>query len=379
MNKYDLIVVSYEPFPYGKAATNRMLSYLVGIAEEKQILYLCTASPSVNTPNKEKSGLYNNIHFRYTSTPVLKGKSSFLKKTLNLIYRYIALFSLLLIYKYKSVLLYSSMPFYNKIVQLACKIKRTNLFIDKTELVGYNYSRKTSDILKFKKDMKSLTGIVVISQGLYDYFDNLDSSKKFLLPVLVDLSRFKQQTKEKYFFCCSGANLERDGLLDCLNGFLIFSKKNKDYVFKIATNLNLEDPYHRRCKDIMDQHPDLIKYLGNLPSYEIPNLLCKSTALMLTPHKNYETKGFPTKLGEYLASGTPVICSSIDDLMAVLPSDTAYIVPPNMPEKIACALQSIVENNQLAETIAKKGRQLMSENYTIHAYKHKLIHFFKLS
>ena len=380
MKKFDLIVVSYEPFPYGKAATNRMLSYLTGLAKEKSILYLCLASPSFDTPNKRQYGIHNEILFRYLSNPVLKRKRLIvLRKAISLCWRYLLLIYLLFSYSTKSVLLYSSKPFLNKLVFLICRIKKNNVFLDKTELVGYNYSKETSELLRFKNDTKKLSGLIVISPGLYDYFDNVQPEQKFLLPVLVDMSRFIHQKKEKFFFCCSGANLERDGLLDCLTGFLLFYQSRKDYVFQIASTLNLNDAYHKKCKDIIDQHPDCIQYLGHLPSYEIPNKLSKATALLLTPHTNYETKGFPTKLGEYLASGTPVICSSIDDLMSVISSTTAFIVSPNSPTQIAKALQTIVDNKELAEEVGYNGSQLMQNFYTIHAYKDNLINFLKIN
>ena len=380
MNKYDLIVVSYEPFPYGNAATNRMLSYLTGLAEEKNILYLCMASPSqTNSHNKEQKGIYRNIEFRYITKPVFEKRRSLFLRALSLFWRYVMLFFLLLSYDAKSVLLYSSKFFLNKIVQFVCCLKKENIYIDRTELTGYNFSTETSALLKFKRDMECFSGLIVISSGIFDFFDNIQPNRKFLLPVLVDMSRFTQQKREKYFFCCSGANLERDGLLDSLKGFLLFCQIRKDYVLRIATSLNLNDSYHRKCKEIMEQYPEFIHYLGHLPSFEIPDQLGRATALMLTPHTNYKTKGFPTKLGEYLASGTPVVCSSIDDLMAVVSDKTAYIVPPNSPEQIANALQTIVNNEEQAKNIASKGKQLMVENYTIKSYKEKLIDFLKMN
>lgn len=64
MKKYDLIVVSAEPFPNGHAATNRMLSYLTGLAQRKDILYLCLASPSSSdSPNKKKKDVFQEYIF----------------------------------------------------------------------------------------------------------------------------------------------------------------------------------------------------------------------------------------------------------------------------------------------------------------------------
>lgn len=381
MKKYDLIVVSAEPFPFGHAATNRMLSYLTGLAKKKDILYLCLASPSFSdSPNKEKKGCFSGIYFQYMTNPIINHHRNLLLRALSLFWRYCLVFLLLILfYKAKSILIYSSKKQLTTVVQAACKIKRTPLYRDITELIGYNDCKKKNNIAKMKTNLASYSGLITISQGIYNYFDNIPIEKKFLLPVLVDISRFEGHTdSENYFFCCSGANLERDGLLDCLNGFLLFNNNTKGYTFEIATYLDINNPYHIKCKEIIDSHSDVIHYLGALPAYEIPTKMSHATALMLTPHSNYQTKGFPTKLGEYLASGTPTICSSIDDLMDVVSCKTAYIVEPNAPDMIAKALLKIVNNPKEASIIGSNGRQLMINKYTISSYEERLINFLKI-
>ena len=237
MNKYDLIVVSYEPFPYGNAATNRMLSYLTGLAEEKNILYLCMASPSqTNSHNKEQKGIYRNIEFRYITKPVFEKRRLLFLRALSLFWRYVMLFFLLLSYDAKSVLLYSSKFFLNKIVQFVCCLKKENIYIDRTELTGYNFSTETSALLKFKRDMECFSGLIVISSGIFDFFDNIQPNRKFLLPVLVDMSRFTQQKREKYFYVKLNFNI----------GFVVFFSKIKDLklFFKIILDLYNADNFN---------------------------------------------------------------------------------------------------------------------------------------
>lgn len=187
MKKYDLIVVSAEPFPYGHAATNRMLSYLTGLAKRKDILYLCLASPSSSdSANKEKEGCFSGIYFQYMSNPIINHHRNFLFRALSLSWRHCLIFiSLILFYKAKAVLIYSSKRQLTTVVQAACKIRRTPLYRDITELIGYNGSKKKNNIAKMKTNMASYSGLLTISQGIYNYFDNIPIEKKFLLPVLV--------------------------------------------------------------------------------------------------------------------------------------------------------------------------------------------------
>jgi len=387
---YDLIVVSIEPFPFGEAATNRMLSYLTGIAQSRRVMYLCVAGPvGGNNPNTEPSGTFYGIDFRYMGHPVDGAGASRLVRAWRLAFRHILLVWLLLFkYSCKSVLMYSSSPRLGSLVRSLCRVRGWRSYKDITEL-------------RMVPGDDRFSGIIAISSGIYDYYSSVEASRKFLLPVLVDMKRFSGDNSfvqpsgdaEPYVFCCSGANLERDGLLDCLNGFLLFHSTNAGscYKFLIASALDMSNPYHVECKKIMDAHSDAIEYLGALPTYEIPRLLCRATALLLTPHKPYLTKGFPTKLGEYLASGTPTVCSSIDDLTSVLPagpvgsaarndlgSICCYWVEPNSPVSIADRLTEIISDPVGAALVGDRGRSFMEKNFTIDSYKESLMDFLNI-
>lgn len=382
MRKYDLIVVSAEAFPNGQAATNRMLSYLTGIADRKKVLYLCLAGAvSGDWPNKEKKGRYQNIDFLYMGNPHVDKLPSKPVRALKLYWRHLKLY-LLLVFRYsaKSVLVYSSMHSLTKHVMNICHSKGIRVYRDVTELFGDKYSKDETSLKIMKNQAESFDGLLAISHGIYSFFDNIPESRKYYLPVLVDMSRFNTsvESRQNLFFCCSGANLERDGLLDCLNGFLLFNEKHPGFIFEIASSINVSDPYHRKCKDIIDAHLDCIHWLGPIPSFEIPGKLAAATALMLTPHREYQTKGFPTKLGEYLASGTPTICSSIEDLKEIHDCKVVYSVQTNSPEQIANRLELIVDNIEEATALGLNARSYMERNYTINAYIGSLISFFRL-
>lgn len=381
MRQYDLIVVSIEPFPYGQAATNRMLSYLVGLAKDSKVLYLCLGGPVVDSKNTLKKGSFKGIDFEYMCEPAAKELAAKPIRAAKLILRHVTLFvKLLLCYKAKSLILYSASRRLAKSLQSICRLKKMSIFRDITEIVGDNYSKAPQAVELMKRESADFTGMITISKGGYEFFDNLPDRKRFLLPVLVDMERFTpSQDKGKYVFCCSGANLERDGLLDSMEGFLMFREKYPEYKMLIASALKPSDPYHARCKALMDKNSEAIEYLGAIASYEIPSRLAHATALMLTPHGNYKTKGFPTKLGEYLASATPVICSSIDDISEVLPGDVAFMVEPNKPEQVAEALETIINEPDTARAIGLKAREFMNGKFTIEAYIEPFKKFLRLS
>lgn len=379
--KYDLVIVTSVPFPNGQAPANRILSYAKGIAKEKSVLLLTFAGPGYgdksNTVNK---GTFNGVDFKYMGKAYMENRPNKVIRALMFLYRMLMLYvSVLFLYNYKSILVYSRNTGLIKKLRFITNLKHSSLYCDITEAAG---QRKTPEsALERKKSCECLQGTIAISKPIFDTFlDNIDNTKKIYLPVLVDMDRFPipiQSVKEKYIFCCSGANLERDGFLDCLNGFLLFNKNNPGYIFKIASAINESDSYHKRCKEIIDNNPNVIEYLGVLPSKDIPSFMINATALMLTPHNEYQTQGFPTKLGEYLASGTPVICSKIRDL-EIVDTDCCLMVSPNSPKEISEKLEYIINNPIKAREIGLKGRQWVEQNFTYDKYKSALINFLKI-
>jgi glycosyltransferase involved in cell wall biosynthesis len=210
----------------------------------------------------------------------------------------------------------------------------------------------------------------------------VSKAKYFFLPVLVQIERFVRCGSVKHrdvAFYCSGGNAERDGLLDTLNGFIQYREKyGSDIKLEIATFFNSSDPYHKKVKDIIDKYPSYFTYLGSLPTTEIPRKLMEAKVLMLTPHRNYLTRGFPTKLGEYLASGAPVICSSIQDLSEQIPSDIVYFVEPNSPTDICEVLKHLLSDKQVSTELGERARQWVTANYTMDSYRDCLIQFLGL-
>ena len=79
--------------------------------------------------------------------------------------------------------------------------------------------------------------------------------------------------------------------------------------------------------------------------------------------------GFPTKLGEYLATGLPVVVTSVGEIPNYLNSDNAYIVSPDDNKKFGEAMNGILSDYDNATHIGMRGRDvvLRTFNYSIQA------------
>ncbi len=378
MKDYDLIIITSNPFPLGLASTNRITTYAKEIAQTHKVLlltYACSQHESNSSPYIK--GSFEGIDYLYLRPRDPKRKS-FITKFYYRIITYIRFyFFLLFVFRTQSIITYFNDLFYTRSLFLISKIRRIPIYRDITETFEV-YFKSNKERKKNRNIQRLYDGLIVLTKGIQEYFEGVNSNT-FILPMGVDISRFDKiiSTNQKYFFYCSGGVLERDGLLDSINGFLLFHQNYPDYSFKIATPINPDDSYHCKVMDLIQNNP-CIDYLGIVSSDKIPSLMMGASGLVVTPHHDYITKGFPTKLGEYMASKKPVICTSIPSLKENIPENCCYMVEPNRPDKIAETMSHIINNEGESTLIGERGRKFVESKYTVTPYLNDLIHFIQV-
>jgi glycosyltransferase involved in cell wall biosynthesis len=138
----------------------------------------------------------------------------------------------------------------------------------------------------------------------------------------------------------AGSFADKDGVTDLIDGFNTFSKQYKEaqliLVGKSAQQLLYKEKYKNR---------DNIVFKGFIPDDEFYLLLREADILcMCRTESDFANAGFPFKLGEYLATGNPVICTKVSDVEIYLTDNDGYLIQPNSPHQISDALTDIVSN-----------------------------------
>jgi len=99
-----------------------------------------------------------------------------------------------------------------------------------------------------------------------------------------------------------------------------------------------------------------------LPS-QIPGLL-KSADVLLLPRSSgeFSTAGFPNKLGEYLASGRPVVATRVGDIPKYLvDGESAFLVEPDDCAAFTKALVTALNDPAAADMVGTRGRHVADE------------------
>ena len=96
---------------------------------------------------------------------------------------------------------------------------------------------------------------------------------------------------------------------------------------------------------------------GLKPQVEVPPYLWCADVLLLPPSQQHPSAQWtsPLKLGEYLASGTPVVATSIPALQGWLTESEVEFVPPDDGKAMAAAICYLLSNGVRAQTLSQAG------------------------
>ncbi len=162
---------------------------------------------------------------------------------------------------------------------------------------------------------------------------------------------------------------EKDGVYHLIAAFL----KIRDNFPEARLVLVGENSRREKMAKILELvNPDdvssRIVFTGALSRIGVIGCLKTAYCLALSRPDNIQAKyGFPTKLGEYLATGRPVVITSVGDIPLFFKDGVnAYIAEPDIVDSYVQKLSECLNNPEKARIIGENGKKLA---YTIFNYK----------
>lgn len=125
----------------------------------------------------------------------------------------------------------------------------------------------------------------------------------------------------------------------------------------------------------------VIRCLGRLPHDEVLKQYQEAdySILLRNSEQRYAKAGFPTKVPESLATGTPVICNLSSDLAYYLhDGENSIIVDGNVPEKIAQAINRAMRYSETEKRVMRDNARATAVNcFDYRRYKEKMADFIR--
>lgn len=220
--------------------------------------------------------------------------------------------------------------------------------------------------------LRQFDGLFVISQSLKQYFvqNGIADNAIRLINMFVETNRFDnttQESTEKYIAYCGKISVRKDGVDDLINAFALFHKKHLDYKLRLIGGFQ-NDRVKESLNELIHNLDlcDSIEFTGRILPSEMPRLLKNASILALARPDNIQSQnGFPTKLGEYLATGNPVVVTAVGEIPNFLKDkENAFIVLPNNPKSFAEGLSQVADNYDYALLVGAKGKLLCNEVFS---------------
>jgi glycosyltransferase involved in cell wall biosynthesis len=224
-----------------------------------------------------------------------------------------------------------------------------------------NWSFVTLD----KLNLSFVNGVIVISKVLWDKYKplNTQNTPMMLVPICAhirpqqDNGHYNSPVRITY----AGSFAKKDGIEHLVQAFLEVRKDRPGSVMSlIGMGKNLPGYIEKYRAEEGVEFPgcffgeDYYRYL------EQSDILC--VPRINTP---FAHAGFPYKLGEYLATGKPIVVSDTGDVRLYLKDkEHAMIVEPGNQEDLGEALAFLLDNPDQAFKIGKNGLKICETEFS---------------
>ena len=387
-----------EPFPNGMAAANRIKCYARAIKEGgvdcEVVVFRRTERYGVKPMNTAGQGeIEGGIPFRYIGGTPLRG-CNVLKRQIDdridvwraerYLRKNILKGDVLMLYMGGNV----------EIMLRFMKVahgKGAFCVRDLCEL-PYGTGAETEKAIRLRKvtiekQFPLLDGIISISDALLNMARTytLPSCKHIKVPILVDFEQYyipDQSAKAEipYIFHAGTLLEQKDGILGMIEAFGKAKQRVSTPIRYILTG-NVEKSSHpRELKSIICKYQleDSVVFVGYLMREQIKEYLRNASLVISNRTKSKQDYyGFSTKVGEYLASGIPLITTNWGEAVNWLSDgESAYITEPGNTDALADVIVRVFSNPEEARRIGLAGQEVCRQSFDYRVWSHPLVEFF---
>jgi glycosyltransferase involved in cell wall biosynthesis len=390
-----LILTTSVAFPNGMAPAQRVkLLARVLVEANFDVSILCTqvTEHEDKIKNSLAYGTFLGIPFEYTTGTTIRSNNFFLRRYIEIkgiikaIYRIIEArknFSKLVIYHYGNNLKNESSKW---LFYLVANILHVPIILDLRERPWILENPLRKSLLNFSP-LTGVSGVVAISKYLTIWTRNEAEKlqkdiKVITIPILVDnlesTSTIIKPTVKNVLFAGSA---EYDSTIFFIIESMIEVWKVHPECKLIITGI---DPFSDEVEKILNSLTNsdirhLIEFTGYLPREELFKKYQQSYGLLIPLFNDIRSIArFPTKIGEYLSSGRPIVSNMVGEIPVYFcDKKNAYICEPGSSASFGRKIIELLDNEEEAEIIGKNGKKTSEAFFQYQVYSIKLNEFIK--
>lgn len=387
-SKTAVAILSIYSFPDGLAPTIRILSYSKGLIENGASVDVFNPFSQSKTSGFEpsKNGIFQGISYHFTYRGYKITNKTLRKLTAFTGYRRIKTYilSAIKIYsenkfkKFKCIIISSDsldvLFIYSNIARIL-RFSPIFIFDEYPTPIRHKLKNRVPRWKEFlyKLVLKKVGAYISISENLRDYYCKLVSKQTYILPIITDTSRFNIDTDnnnasitQKYLCYMGNMELAKDDLANIIRAFSLITDKFEDlylYLYGDPSN-DTKTKLNHLIVQLQLQNRVIIKGKANYA--DVPIILKQAYILVSSqPDTKRASGGFPTKLGEYLASGTPALITDVGENSKYVKDNIhIFFTKPGDFKVYAQKLIYIIDNYDHALSVAKNGQKFLQEHFS---------------
>lgn len=340
--------------------------------------------------NFEKEGSYEGINYIYTSKDPYRPNGLFSRNFQKAIGIYGEIRYLKHLKRHKGIdlVIVSDMKVIHVLRYiLLAKFLNFPIVVNFVEMVSSMQNRhrkplrKINDYLLDKWVIKMFDGALPISSKLADYYTSISPAKPMMkLPIICDFEKFDidKNSQEPYFLYCG--NFKYREVRDfVVNSFKTISGIHDFKLYMIVSGGNEKETILLKEEINKSFKTPLVKLFSNIPYSQLVELYVNATALLIPLRPTVQdTARFPHKIGEYLASGNPVVTTNVGEIMNYFVDEqTALVADGYNVDTFGKKMEFVINNQEKAKEIGRRGKVLGLEEFDYRTQGHRLKHFIK--
>ena len=220
-------------------------------------------------------------------------------------------------------------------------------------------------------------GAIVISAYLERYMRARmrPGARLLRIPILMDAHQFARGAEPgriggEYVAFCGTLNEVKDGVLTLAKAFAQICTEFPGLRLVLIGDSPKVSQIPRVRAFVRELGiADRVVFVGIVARRELPEYLDSATALVLArPSSRQANAGFPTKVGEYLATGRPVVVTRTGEIDTYLEDGVnVYFAAPDDASAFAGRLRHVLQHPEEAAIVGRRGREAACEFFDFRA------------
>ena len=236
-----------------------------------------------------------------------------------------------------------------------------------------------------RRHIHRLGGVLVISRALEAYVAERSKVPVLRLGPIVDLAANRPLPEivldRELVVGYSGSLLQRkDGVLTLLRAVSRASRMSEEVRFRVEiVGGDMSSPEGRQLTSEAEALgiADRTVFHGQVSHSEVRGLLATCHLLILPrPISRQARGGFPTKLGEYLSTGRPVLTTAVGDIPRYLRGGRdCLMTPPNDERALASAIIEVSNDYGRVRELGREGRNVVVSQFNARVQSAEFVGF----